>query len=91
MKVKEGHCEHCLYQRTKSGKIIYFHNVLEAKLVGENGFCLSLATEWIENPDGGFDKQDCEQKAFVRLAKKLKRAYPHLPICIIADARRIKT
>jgi hypothetical protein len=34
---------------------------------------------------GGFDKQDCEAKAFKRLAKQLKRDFPRLPICIVAD------
>jgi hypothetical protein len=86
MNVKEGHCEHCLHRTSKSGKVSYFHNVLEAKLVEDNGFCISLATEWIENPDGDFDKQDCEQKAFGRLAEKIKKAYPRLPICVVADA-----
>jgi hypothetical protein len=86
MNVNEGHCDHCLHCTSKNGKVTYFHNVLEAKLVCENGFCIPLATEWIENPDGDFDKQDCEQKAFVRLAEKLKRDYPRLPICIVADA-----
>jgi hypothetical protein len=85
MNVNEGHCDHCLH-RTKNGKTIYFHNVLEAKLVGRNGFCIPLASEWIENPDGDYDKQDCERKAYVRLAAKLKRDYPRLPICIGADA-----
>ncbi len=31
------------------------------------------------------DKQDCERKAFKRLAAKLKKAYPRLPIIILAD------
>lgn len=85
MNVKKDHCDHCLHTTTKkTGKVRYFHNVLEAKLVCKNGFCISLATEWIENEED-YDKQDCEQKAFVRLAKKLKRDYPHLPVCIIAD------
>ena len=56
-----------------------------AKLVCDNGFAISLATEWIENPDGEYDRQDCEQKTFVRLASKLKSFYPRLPFCIIAD------
>ena len=30
-------------------------------------------------------KQDCESKAFLRLSQKLKKAYPRLPICILAD------
>jgi hypothetical protein len=87
MNVKEGHCEHCQKRTSKkSGKTTYFHNVLEAKLVCANGFSISLATEWIENPDEDYNKQDCEQKAFIRLAQKLKQAYPRLPICIVADA-----
>ena len=31
-------------------------------------------------------KQDCETKAFYRLAKNLKAAFPKLPICITTDA-----
>jgi hypothetical protein len=44
-----------------------------------------LAGEWVENPLGDFDRQDCERKAFVRLADKLKKQYPRLPVCILAD------
>jgi hypothetical protein len=84
MDVPKGHCAHCLHQTFKNGKVRYFHNVLEAKLVGDNGFCLSLATEWLENAEE-YEKQDCELKAFARLAEKLKRAYPRLPMCIVAD------
>jgi hypothetical protein len=84
MDVPEGHCPSCLQQTLKNGKIRYFHNVLEAKLVGANGFCLSLATEWVENT-GEYEKQDCELKAFTRLAPKLKHYYPRLPICVVAD------
>lgn len=84
MDVKEGHCDHCLHQTFKNGKVRYFHNVLEAKLVGDNGFCLSLATEWIENSED-YEKQDCELKAFQRLAVTLKQRYPRLSICIVAD------
>lgn len=79
------HCEHCLTKKSKNGKVSYFHYVLEAKLVTHQGHCISLATEWVENPGGAFDKQDCERKAFVRLADKLKRKYPRLPICLPGD------
>jgi len=48
-------------------------------------FDRSLASEWIENPVGDFVKQDCEREAFKRLAKKLKKHYPRLPVCILAD------
>lgn len=79
------HCPHCLTRKSKNGEITYFHYALEAKLVTAAGHALSLATEWIENPQGDFNKQDCERKAFLRLAEKLKKYYPRLPICILAD------
>jgi hypothetical protein len=80
----ERHCEHCL-TKTHKNSTTYFHYVLEAKLVTPSGFALSLASEWIENPVGEFDKQDCERKAFDRLADKIKKNFPRLPICILAD------
>ena len=79
------HCDQCLTKTSKNGKTTFFHNVLEAKIVCYNGFSISIATEWIENPEGDFDKQDCERKAFKRLAAKLKDLYPRLPMCIAAD------
>lgn len=80
------HCEHCLTKTSKNNVVTYFHYVLEAKLVTSAGHSISLATEFIENQsDINFEKQDCEQKAFVRLAKKIKRHFPRLPICILAD------
>jgi len=85
MSFDHRHCPHCLTKSSKNGKTTYFHYVLEAKLVTHDGLCLSLGSEWIENPEGEFQKQDCERKAFVRLAKKLKKNYPRLPICILAD------
>jgi hypothetical protein len=81
----DPHCEQCLHRTSKRGKTTYFHNVLEAKLITPNGFAISLATEWITNPVGEYEKQDCERKAFVRLATKLKHLYPRLPICLTAD------
>jgi len=84
MQVPEGHCDHCLSKTYKSGKIIYFHNVLEAKLVTSNGFSISIGTEWIENLEE-YDKQDCELKAFKRLSEKIKKYFCRLPICILAD------
>ncbi|MFO7657058.1 MAG: hypothetical protein R6W78_08325 [Bacteroidales bacterium] len=80
------HCPHCLTKTSKSGTTTYFHYVLEAKLVTISGLCISVASEFIENlPGRDYDKQDCEQKAFARLAEKIKKYYPRLPICILAD------
>jgi len=84
MTVDEGHCAHCLKRESKNGVTTYFHNILEAKLITPNGFAISLATEWIENPET-YEKQDCELKAFQRLADKLKGFFPRLPICVHAD------
>lgn len=84
MTVKEGHCKKCLHRTSETGKKTYFHSVSEAKLVTEEGFCISLGTEWIENEDE-YEKQDCELRAFARLAEKPETDYPRLSICIVAD------
>lgn len=76
----------CPHKTSKNGKVTYTVYVLEAKLICPNGFSISIATEWIRNPENGdYDKQDCELKAFVRLAKKIKAFYPRLPILVLAD------
>lgn len=80
----ERHCPHCLTQ-TQNGKTVYYHKVLEAKLVGPNGFAFSLMSEFIENPGEKPKKQDCELKAFYRLAPRLKAAFPRLPILLTLD------
>jgi hypothetical protein len=80
------HCEHCLTKTSKNGITTWFHYVLEAKLVTSSGLSISLASEFIENLAGrDYEKQDCEQKAFVRLSSKIKKYFPRLPICILAD------
>lgn len=78
------HCPHCLTQ-DHGDKTVYYHQVLEAKLVTSNGFAFSLMTEFIENPDEEVDKQDCELKAFYRLARRLATRFPRLPLLLIAD------
>jgi len=80
----ERHCPHCL-TCTHHGKTTYYHPVLEAKLVLPNGFAFSIMTEFVENPNEHPTKQDCELKAFYRLAERLKQAFPRLPICLSLD------
>jgi hypothetical protein len=82
---EKRHCPHCLTQ-TRDGVTRYYHPVLEAKLVTRAGLVLSLMTEFIENVDPGANKQDCELKAFYRLAVRLKRRFPRLPISVSADS-----
>ena len=59
--------------------------MLEAKLVvGEMVF--SIGSEFVENEEENVDKQDCEIRAFKRLAQKIKEEYPRLKIIISGDA-----
>ncbi len=81
----ERHCPYCLTQKLKNGETRYYHPVLEAKLVTANGFAFSMMTEFIENRDPQASKQDCELKAFYRLAERLKQRFPRLPICLLLD------
>ena len=78
------HCPHCL-TCTRDGKTLYYHPVLEAKLLTSNGFAFSLMTEFIENPGQQVTKQDCELKAFYRLAERLKIQFPRLPLLLSLD------
>jgi hypothetical protein len=80
----ERHCPHCLTM-THHDQTLYYHPILEAKLVTATGFVFSLMTEFIENPGEQPTKQDCELKAFYRLAQRLKQRFPRLPICLLLD------
>lgn len=86
----ERHCPHCLKKVVNKGtaeeKEIYYHHVLEAKLVLGDGFVVSIGTEFIENENEDVSKNDCETKAFKRLAERLKKEYPRLPVCVLADS-----
>lgn len=83
------HCDYCLHKTYNKGKknekTVYYHHVLEAKLVTANGFSISIDTIWIENDGKEYNKQDCEMKAFTRLAKKIKEDYPRINLCLCAD------
>ena len=86
------HCSQCLTQKHPAGKVSYLHPVLEAKLVTSTGLALSLASEFIQNPPGRTptdyqeQKQDCELKAFDRLAVTLKASFPQLRLCLSFDS-----
>lgn len=87
---KEKHCENCLcvVRRDENGKELklYYHKVLEAKLVLGEKIVISLGTEFIENEKEDVSKQDCELNAAKRLMRRIKKEYPRLPICIQGDA-----
>ncbi len=84
MTFSERHCDHCLTM-TRNGRTTYYHPILEAKLVTRDGLVFSLMTEFVENPAQYPDKQDCELKAFYRLARRLKKRFPRLPMCLLLD------
>lgn len=73
--------------RARDGKVKYYKYVLEAKLVFGN-IVISLDSEWIENTElhNENDKQDCETKAFKRMAVRIKKNYPKLKLIITGDA-----
>lgn len=87
---KERHCENCLcaVRKDAEGKEVklYYHKVLEAKLVLSEKIIISLGTEFIENESEKVSKQDCEVNAAKRLLKRLKSEYKRLPICVQGDA-----
>jgi hypothetical protein len=76
----------CPHKTGKNGKQTWQVYVLEAKIVCSNQLSISIATTWLKNSDNIDEKQDCELKAFVRLAQKLKEMYPRLLITIAADS-----
>lgn len=91
-RLEEAHCPHCLkreHNKDKAGNAEwteYYHSALEAKLVICGTIVISIATEFIENEEANTSKQDCERNAFKRLAAKLKRRFPRLPICLGMDS-----
>jgi hypothetical protein len=92
---RQRHCPHCLTQR-HGETTVYFHEVLEAKVLGPADLVFSLASVFLENRDaqtpsgpsrgGDAAKQDCELKAFSRLAPLLKQDFPQLRLCLAVDA-----
>ena len=90
---RRRHCPQCLVQ--KHGETtVYLHQVLEAKLLGPAGVVLSIGSEFIANADAEeargqnaeAAKQDCELKAFSRLAPRLKKEFPQLQVVLAGDS-----
>lgn len=81
--------------RSKEGEEVqyqYYAYVLEAVLIFSNGMVLPLMSVFLENTaeleaiENDQDwKQDCELKAFYRLAGRLKQEFPKLPLTLLMD------
>ena len=70
----------------------YYAYALEASLVLPGGLTIPVLTEFLERDshkevgtDNEKNKQDCEYKAFMRLAARLKKYFPHLKIAVTLD------
>lgn len=75
----------CPHRTSSSGKVSWHCYVLEARIVCANGFSIPLGSCVLDNGESLDQKQDCEMKAFVRLAARIKKQYPRLPILLLAD------
>lgn len=62
-----------------------FRYVLEACILA-GGLKLPFLHEFVDMTDPARDKEDCELKAFYRLAERLKELFPRLPLIIVGDA-----
>lgn len=94
--VREGlWSEECLERRagskaeegTSGSGMQYYVYVLEANLVFANGVVIPLLSEFLSYSEGdlGNNKQDCELKAFDRLAARLKKYFPRLAVLLLLD------
>jgi hypothetical protein len=87
---RQKHCDRCLVHRHET-YTVYLHQVLEAKLLGPDGLVFSMGTAFIENEADAPEavaptKQDCELKAFDRLAAALRKDFGQLHICLAGDS-----
>lgn len=81
---------------TEQETVNYHVDVLEAKIYLGSSLVCSICSEFIENNGEDTEKQkkmseaerkqDCELKAFKRMSKKLKKAFPRLPIILLMDS-----
>jgi len=82
--------EQCLKREVGKGddtQMQYYVYVLEANLAFADGMSIPLLSEFLSYTQGDTDtnKQDCELKAFKRLAKRLKDNFGHLPLMVLLD------
>ena len=88
---KKRHCEHCLRRKigkNEKGDTIYqyYHYIISVSLVTKNGICIPILNEFVENESMDVTKQDCELKAFYRLAPRLKKYFPRTNFCLLLDS-----
>ncbi len=79
--------DQALRRRVSDDATLYQVYLLEAVLVTGPGVTLPLLTEFVENLGDAQEntKQDCEQKAFRRLAQRLKQWFPRSRLLLVMD------
>lgn len=84
----------CCYNKGKENEFMkYYRRVFEAKHTFGSDLVCSKTTEIIEKSteysrkklNEEEIKRDCEIKTFVRIAAKIKKHFPRLPVCIVVD------
>ena len=84
--VKEK-CRQGFAQGGKSGQGgARYRYVLQVSVAGPADTLFPLMHEEMDVVNPETEKEDCELKCFQRLSQRLKREFPKLPICLVADA-----
>ncbi len=79
--------EECLERKVGDDQKQYYVYVLEANLAFCDGMTIPLMSEILSYAEGDTQsqKQDCETKAFYRLAKRFKKEFPKLAVMVLLD------
>jgi hypothetical protein len=62
-----------------------YRYIVQATLIGPNNTLFPIMTEFMDVRDLVREKEDCEQKAFLRLTERLHVEFPRLPVCLLLD------
>ena len=62
-----------------------YRYVLQLSVLGPEGTLFPLMHEEMDVHNPQTEKEDCELKSFQRLGPRLKKQFPKLPICLVAD------
>jgi hypothetical protein len=63
-----------------------YRYVLQLSVIGPEGTLFPLMDEEMDVHNPATQKEDCELQSFQRLSQRLKKEFPRLPICLVADA-----
>lgn len=71
--------------KSSTGQARYRY-VLQLSVIGPEGTLLPLMHEEMDVHNPEAQKEDCELKAFIRLSQRLRKEFPKLLLCLVADA-----